>query len=138
MTTPAAYLRGAADAAVQGDHHKAIALTGIALTHLAVAAAEQHELVDSIQERPVHDYLSPCPAGFNTVIGYMAIHHPAALEIIEDIVEGTQRDGFWLTRRCRLRYLPIVKVCAPLVLQELGIREVNAYPEFLLEERMGC
>jgi hypothetical protein len=85
-------------------------------------------------QRPLCDFTSDCPAGYDTVLGYMARKNPVALGLIEDYAEGTRRDGFWLAARAGDR---AVKVEAPKVLQEQGIYRVNAYPVELLQRRMG-
>jgi hypothetical protein len=85
-------------------------------------------------QRPLSDFTSDCPAGYDTVLGYMARKNPVALGLIEDYAEGTRRDGFWLAARAGDR---AVKVEAPKVLQEQGIYRVNAYPVDLLQRRMG-
>lgn len=80
-------------------------------------------------------YLSACPEGHDTVLGFMAQHFPDVVDQCWDATD-TQRDGFWLGHRCRERGIVPVKVAAPQVLQEQGIHAVNAYPVDMLRERM--
>jgi len=82
-------------------------------------------------------FLSPCPPGFDTVLGYLAKHDPVVLDLLDRDPEATKRDGFWLKHRARERELEVVKVEACPWLRQNGIRWVNAYPTSLLAERFG-
>lgn len=84
-----------------------------------------------------YEYISPCPEGYDTILGWMAKHRPEMLEMIDKEPEATQRDGFWCVHRCRERGIAVQKVPAPEFLAKFGIEEVNAYPTELLEERLG-
>lgn len=84
-------------------------------------------------------YVSPCPDGFDTVLGYIAKHRPEVLDFMDMNPEATTRDGFWLTNQAKVRKLKVCKVLAPEVLRKQGrhIEMVNAYPVSLLAERLG-
>lgn len=82
------------------------------------------------------EYLSEVPEGYQTVLGYLAIHHPDVLETVDCTdPEATQRDGFKLSHWCKQEGHGQMYVNAPPVLQERGIRHVRAYPVELLERR---
>lgn len=82
-----------------------------------------------------HPYISPCPSGYDTILGYLAKFEPTRMELIDQDAEATQRDGWWCTHRANERRLQVHKVQAPPFLQEQGIETVNAYPTSLLAER---
>lgn len=80
-------------------------------------------------------YGSPnVPAGYETVLGYLARHRDDRLSADP---ASTQRDGFWLSSQCAKRGIVSVKVIAPHVFKAHGIHHVNAYPVSLVEERFG-
>jgi hypothetical protein len=81
--------------------------------------------------RPLADYETPCPIGYNTVIGYLAKNAP------DRIGQDNDRDGFWLAHQITKRNLPILWVNAPAALQAEDISQVRIYPETLLRERFG-
>jgi hypothetical protein len=82
-------------------------------------------------------YCSPVPDGFDTVLGWYAKQDPWALLIGELwTAEHTMRDGYWLSHRCRERGIPVMRVPAPAVLRDQGIKQVRAYPVSLIRERM--
>jgi hypothetical protein len=76
---------------------------------LRVALADMQATLDEIEaslSRTIlmrhADCVSPdVPAGFDTVLGYLAKCHPDVLDTF-DYAEpsATQRDGFWLMHRC--------------------------------------
>lgn len=86
-------------------------------------------------------YISPIPLNmpepYDTVLGYLARHVPEALNFDAWDPELTKRDGYWLCHRARERGIEVIKVPAPGVMMEQGIRTVNAYPVSLLQERLG-
>jgi hypothetical protein len=84
---------------------------------------------------PLEDYLTPCPWGHATVIGWLAEHRPELIATLGDAAGCTQRDGFWLAHRCRERGIAEVWVRAPKVMQDQGIDRIRAYPVRLVEER---
>ncbi|MER8418759.1 hypothetical protein [Mesorhizobium sp. M1329] len=87
---------------------------------------------------PSNPYTSPeVPAGYDTVLNYLARTNPEALDLMGDPVADTQRDGFWLKHQASRRDLQITSVEAPAPLKEVGIEMVNAYPIELLRERLG-
>jgi hypothetical protein len=90
-------------------------------------------------EHALAQYMSPCPEGYDTVLGYLAKNHPADLEFMDTDPEATVRDGFWLTARAKAKGIKMCKVLAPEVLRKQGrhIEMVNAYPVSLLAERLG-
>jgi hypothetical protein len=81
--------------------------------------------------------LSPCPPGWDTVLGYIAKTNPDLFELMDKVPESTLRDGFWLTHRCRERGVKPIKVPACHWLRKAGVEAVNAYPVELLERRLG-
>lgn len=82
-------------------------------------------------------FVSPCPEGYDTVLGYLAAVDPWSLLAGLWDPEATQRDGFWCKHRCERKAFDVIKVPAPAVLVEQGIRTVNAYPVEVLKERLG-
>lgn len=90
--------------------------------------------------RPLPDerYLSPdLPAGYDTVLGYLAKTNPEALAIMDKEAEATLRDGWMLTAVAKSQGIKPVKVRACQFLEAQGIFEVNAYPVHLLKQRLG-
>lgn len=83
------------------------------------------------------DYLSKCPPGFDTVLGFLAKHYPERLDCMDNTADATLRDGYWLKARCYRRCISPIKVKACPFLVRQGIFEVNAYPLELLRERFG-
>jgi hypothetical protein len=85
------------------------------------------------------DCVSPdVPEGYDTVLGYLAKHHPEALDLFDySVPEATQRDGYWLAHRVKERGLEPVHVAAPPILAAQGIFQVRAYPVDLLQRRWG-
>jgi hypothetical protein len=87
---------------------------------------------------PDPKFLSPnVPAGYDTVLGFLARTNPEALCILDEDPEATRSDGIWLRARAQVLRMFVVKVVAPAFLQDFGIREVHAYPVELLAERLG-
>jgi hypothetical protein len=75
------------------------------------------------------------PEGRDTVLGYLAKHHPEMLELIDyDVPEATARDGFWLAHRAHEQ---AVFCPAPPVLRAKGIMRVRAWTVALLSQRFG-
>lgn len=73
------------------------------------------------------------PFGFQTVVGRMA--ERGLLDggsLIVPTATSTQRDGFW----CKARSQSYCKVEAPQKLRDMGIREVNAYPISVVDDRI--
>jgi hypothetical protein len=160
----ARFLSQATEAALAGDYHKATALTGIAITHLMVAATPEPsdepaaetfgvkverypgfttdgtdpEEPVTINGFPVSYYTSDIPyRQYDTVLGYLAKHYPERLELIDQVPDATMRDGWALKHHCARVGQPVYKVKAPLFLQDEGIEEVNAYPIEILAHRFG-
>jgi hypothetical protein len=72
------------------------------------------------------------PAGFDTVLGYLAKYHPEILDTMDYTnPAATKRDGWWLMHRCKHYHV----VNAPPVLRACGILYVNAWPLELLAQR---
>ncbi|KAA3452749.1 hypothetical protein C7I87_00795 [Mesorhizobium sp. SARCC-RB16n] len=87
---------------------------------------------------PTNPYASAdLPAGYNTVLGYLAEVNPEALDLMGDPIADTQRDGYWLTHQASRKDIQIVTVEAPAPLKAVGIDTVNAYPIELLRKRLG-
>lgn len=74
---------------------------------------------------------------FNTVLGYLTEYDPIILDLMNDPIRDTQRDGFWLTHRAKQRGLPVIKVPAPkaVTTRYPEVTQLNAYPVGLLRER---
>jgi hypothetical protein len=88
--------------------------------------------------QPDPQYVSPnLPAGYDTVLGFLARTNPEALALLDEDPECTKVDGIWLRERAKMRNLFVTRVEAPAFLQQFGIREVHAYPVDLLAERLG-
>jgi hypothetical protein len=83
----------------------------------------------------VADYLTECPKGYQTVLGFLATRRPHLLAFMDEDAEATLRDGYWLKRVATREGHPVVKVQAPPHLVRQGVFEVNAYPEILLYRR---
>lgn len=108
------------------------------------ALARLMALVDAVEAAtrpvlpsPAQDYLTACPEGYDTVVGWLSVNRPDVIVTLGDAPACTQRDGFWLMHRCRERGIPEVWVRAPKVLADQGIDKVRAYPADLLAERLG-
>jgi len=71
----------------------------------------------------------------DTVVGYLARHHPDLLHHMDDHADATQRDGYWCGHSCVERGLRAFLVTAPPVLQEQGIERVRAWPIEVLRDR---
>jgi hypothetical protein len=98
-----------------------------------------HAANDNEPRRPRVDLrlLSPCPPGWDTVLGYIAKANPDLFELMDKVPSSTLRDGYWLTHRCREQGVVPLKVPACHWLRKAGIEQVNAYPLSLLEKRLG-
>lgn len=96
-------------------------------------------MADNDNVRPKVDlyFLSPCPPGYDTVLGWIAKNNPGLLDLIDRVPEATQRDGFWLKHRCREQGLEVIKVDACAFLSKQGIKSVNSYPIHLLNVRFS-
>lgn len=90
---------------------------------------------------PAHlaGYLSPdVPAGWQTVLGYLATYQPLLLDTLDcSYPETTQRDGFKLSHWCRREGYSVRRVLAPPVMAAMGVCEVRVYPLSLLERRFA-
>lgn len=76
------------------------------------------------------------PAGWQTVLGYLAIYLPEYLDTLDcSYPETTQRDGYKLAHWCKQEGYRERRVPAPYVLQAMGIDTVRAYPIALLDRR---
>lgn len=85
--------------------------------------------------RPIEDFYSQCPPGYNTIIGYIAKELPHLIvEGYADTPEATLRDGWALKRACKM---DVQKVNAPLAFREQGIETLNAYPVTLIREHFA-
>ncbi|MFN4278283.1 MAG: hypothetical protein ACK4FJ_18475 [Ferrovibrio sp.] len=130
------YDRIAAITGVPREHVKRVAL---ALSYSAEPPASRPRLFDPEQSSLVLHWASPeVPYGYDTVLGWLARNEPGILIHLEDPVEDTKRDGFWLCHRCREQGLNVIRVPAPPGLRQVGIEEVNAYPVELIRKRMRC
>jgi hypothetical protein len=79
------------------------------------------------------EYIVPVPDGYDTVVGYLAKRGSSAMfGTPSEIIERTQRDGFWLKHRTGNDYYTVP---APKPLRSLGIARINAYPVELLANR---
>lgn len=84
------------------------------------------------------DCITPTvPEGYDTVLGWLAKHHPDVLVLMGDVADpqATVRDGWKLAHWCKRFGLPVLWVEAPPVLRERGIERVRAYPVSLLAKR---
>jgi hypothetical protein len=105
---------------------------------LAMELIKAEEPKDAKPDHPTAvRYVSPCPAGYETVLGYLSKTDPEALDLMDQDAEATARDGWKLTYLAKRKGLKVVKVRACQHLEAQGIFEVNAYPEVLLRERFG-
>lgn len=82
-------------------------------------------------------FLTETPEGFDTVLGWLAKNNPEALMLMQDPIFDTRRDGFWLMHKAEQEGCKVKKVSAPPIMAEEGIPTVNAYPNALLERRLG-
>jgi hypothetical protein len=108
-----------------------------ALTRATAALAELEQAMARTVSLRFADCMSPnVPGGYDTVLGYLAKHHPDVLDQFDYTdPQATQRDGFWLSHRVRKRGGLPVQVMAPMCLRRAGIETVNAYPLDLLAKR---
>jgi hypothetical protein len=82
-------------------------------------------------------YLSPCPTGHDTVLGYLAKHNPGVLELLDQEPDATRVDGVKLREVAKRRGIELLKVEACPWLRGFGIQTVNAYPIRLLADHFG-
>lgn len=110
---------------------------------LVAALDELDELERSVAHVPLLSRHSDAitanvPPGFDTVLGYLAKHHP---DILDEVDYGdpsvTQRDGFWCMHQAKRRGRKPVTVDAPPALRRIGIPHVNAWPVEILRHRWG-
>lgn len=105
---------------------------------LEVLSSPLIPLGNTVSNVPSSPWGSPdVPIGYNTVIGYLAETHPEMIDLMDDPISGTARDGYWLTHRASHRDLTVHKVVAPAPFKEMGIDLLNAYPVELLAERLN-
>lgn len=83
------------------------------------------------------DAISPyVPQGYDTVLGYLAKHHPDVLDHVDYYDPSvTTRDGWKMSHLCTRKGARVVYVDAPPCLQSAGIERVRAYPIALLATR---
>lgn len=103
------------------------------LAEILGASVQSHP--DAFDEVPSCPWQSEgVPAGFQTVVGRMA--ERGLLDggsLIVPTAEATIRDGFW----CKARSSMSIKVPAPQKLRDMGIREINAYPVGVVDDRIN-
>ena len=76
------------------------------------------------------------PEGYDTVLGYLAKHHPDILDLIDRTdPDATARDGWWLSHRCKDSVQQYV--LAPECLRAAGIKRVRLWPIALMAQRWG-
>lgn len=105
---------------------------------LTAALEQLEELEHSIAHVPRHpDAITKrVPLGYDTVLGFLAKHHPEVLDSLDySDPQVTLRDGYWLMHRTREAGLAPVLVDAPGCLKAKGISHVNAWPLKLLQKR---
>lgn len=87
---------------------------------------------------PVSPWISQdTPPGYNTIIGFLAETHPEMIDLMDDPISGTARDGYRLTHKAHREGRVIHKVEAPEAFVEQGIVCLNAYPIDLLRTHMS-
>lgn len=104
--------------------------------HLLSAIGELERLtIQAAGHRVDIRYLSPCPPGYDTVLGYLAKRDPETLGMLEQDPSATADDGVWCRARCITLGLAFttVEACPWLRLQH-GVRKVHAYPVQVLHE----
>jgi len=99
--------------------------------------AQEAGLIPSPYERDLSQFQSACPAGFDTIIGWVSKNRYDIIENCGTAAWLHSRDGFWLSNQCKKRQRAIFKVEAPKVLRDQGIDHVNAYPIELIAERFA-
>lgn len=101
-------------------------------------ALAQLELLEGITSHRVDiRYLSPCPPGYDTVLGFLAKHNPGILDLLDKEPDATRVDGVRLREAAKRRGLDWQKVEACPWLKAFGIETVNAYPIRLLADHFG-
>ena len=105
--------------------------------HLMEALAELDTLEALKTHRVELRYLSPCPTGYDTILGYLAKHNPGVLELLDKEPDATRVDGVKLRDVAKRRNLKWVKVEASPWLKGFGIETVTAYPIRLLADYFG-
>ena len=85
---------------------------------------------------PTNPYLSDCPEGFDTVVGYLSKTQPGIFRTIDEPVLSTYRDNIWLTMQSHVRGLETISVPAPAIVSMIGFDTIRAYPVDLLRERL--
>lgn len=77
------------------------------------------------------------PAGWDTVVGYLARHAPALLRIMDRLPSSTEEGGHPLTASCRRLGITPVTVAAPPLFVAHGIAAVSAFPVRLLADHFA-
>lgn len=102
---------------------------------------EVQELVTKVikeAERKPEDYQTDL-SEYDTILGFLSKQDQFLIDMMEDPIKDTQRDGFWCMHRCRERGIQSIKVPAPKAVTDMypAIETINAYPIALLKERFG-
>ena len=116
------------------------------IQQLKEALAQAQAIVDGITTRlraietRKHEQAitADVPAGWDTVLGYLAKFHPEVLDCFDYTKPAsTARDGWWLSHQCQRRGIEPRYVEAPACLKQHGITSVRIYPVSLLALRWG-
>lgn len=86
---------------------------------------------------PPSPYRSPnVPAGYNTVLGYLAETNPNIFLIVKEPEKQWETEELWLQHQAHSRSVPLYKVDACPYLKKVGHVHSFAYPTSLLKERV--
>lgn len=94
------------------------------------------EVAPAVLSRHADAISCDVPAGWDTVLGYLAKVHPDVLDSFDySVPEATVRDGWKLSHMARKRGYAERYAVAPMVLQRAGVLAVRMYPVSLLAQR---
>ncbi len=91
---------------------------------------------EPIEVRPVGSiYSSECPAGYDTILGYISKQNPEALDLFKDPFFDTRADAWKLRNQCQRDGLQVHTVDAPEIAHGDGITSLPAFPVELLRRK---
>ena len=110
----------------EGDKRQAAEYLSVARRHIDTLIEEFGGGVD------LNKFLSPCPPGYDTVLGYLAKHQPDTVLGMTDPVSGTINDGRRMRDMAARLGAQVIKVPASVAVASVGADSVNAYPTEIL------
>ena len=77
---------------------------------------------------------SACPAGYDTMLGYLTEHAPHIWDFMDQVAESLREDEYLIKRRARAEGVPTKHVASPPWLVRQGIFEVRSFPISFLRD----